>query len=126
MSRWITQPSGSGPKRYTPGLIFLFLTVLPPSSMRDGKYGIDRKRSLILFLSNLYDLLLDRPTQMWWVRHEHLPKEHLDNVDWYGTERFMISLPPRQTPLGHQDHVSQLPPSLANPSPTANNGTSIW
>jgi hypothetical protein len=45
-------------------------------------------------LSNLYDLLQKRPTQMWWVRHERLPKDHLDNVDWYGTERFMVSLPP--------------------------------
>jgi hypothetical protein len=45
-------------------------------------------------LSNLYDLLQDRPTQMWWVWHGHLPKEHLDKVDWYGTEYFMVSLPP--------------------------------
>jgi hypothetical protein len=44
--------------------------------------------------SNLYDLLQDRPTQMWWVWHGHLPQEHLDNVDWYGTERFMVSHPP--------------------------------
>jgi hypothetical protein len=44
--------------------------------------------------SNLYDLLQDGPTQMWWVWHGHLPKEHLDDVDWYGTECFMVSLPP--------------------------------
>jgi hypothetical protein len=31
---------------------------------------------------------------MWWVRHERLSKEHLIEVDWDGTEHFMVSLPP--------------------------------
>jgi hypothetical protein len=58
--------------------------------------------------ANLYERLQDRPTQMWWVRHDHLPKDHLDNVDWDGTERFMVSLPPAECRWVTKNRLSQL------------------
>jgi hypothetical protein len=43
---------------------------------------------------NLYELLQDKITQMWWVRHNIVPKENLKRIDWDGTSRLMSSLPP--------------------------------
>ena len=44
--------------------------------------------------SNLYDLLQDSPTQMWWIRHGIIRREASDQIDWEGTHAMMHHLTP--------------------------------
>ena len=46
--------------------------------------------------SNLYDLIQDSPTQMWWIRHGIIERDTCDLIDWEGTQALMNHLTPAE------------------------------
>jgi hypothetical protein len=59
---------------------------------------------------NLYELMQDNTSQMWWVRHGIIKKEAILVIDWESTKDMMLQLSPaeRHFILHHQEFIQQL------------------